>query len=65
MIAQGGIIALLGMAVVFAFLALLVGVMKLLSLASPGTDPTQGPADRRIVAAIAAACAAGEPRKGE
>ena len=56
-IAQGGIITLLGMAVVFAFLGLLVGALRVLAAVSARADRTsEAPgADARVVAAIAAA----------
>ena len=58
-IAQGGIITLLGMTVVFGFLGVLVGALWLLAAATARlSQPRVSEAaaeDRRVVAAIAAA----------
>ncbi len=58
-IAQGGIVTLLGMTVVFGFLGVLVGALWLLAaatarLSQPGVSDA-ATEDRRVVAAIAAA----------
>jgi len=61
MIVQGSIITLLGMAAVFAFLSVLVGALRLLSVLVPRMDASSDRmADergRRIAAAVAAASA--------